>query len=204
MKDLNSIYDKVSVLTGTSGAGKSTAAKILEGLGVHIVSADFIAKNVVLPNSPGLEKLRSIFGDIILLEDRTLNRKKLHEILISDEQAKKEIESALHPLIQEQAKSKFQELVVNNHFPIIYDCPLFFEKNLKELGFKQSILIIAEEYLAIKRIITRDQITKEVAEMRINTQMPQSEKMKLADIVIENNGSISDLSAKLEKIFPKL
>jgi dephospho-CoA kinase len=200
----DSVYSKVTVLTGTSGAGKSTAANILEGLGAHIISADLLARQVVEFGSEGLNQLVLTFGESILLDDRCLDRKKLHLILVSDPHKREQIEKILHPLIKLKAKQDFSELIKKDLSPIIYDCPLYFEKELNKLEFKQSILVVADEEKVLERIIKRDNISKADAILRINSQMSQNEKIKLADIVIENNGSIDDLKTKLSKIYSDL
>ena len=189
-------YSQVYVLTGSTGSGKSTFANYLEDFGALIVSADTLAKEVVAPQSEGLNSLVKIFGDEILNSNQTLNRKLLHQKITQDKTFREKVEAVLHPLIHQRAKDIFLSLIEHKKSPIIYDCPLYFEKDLSKFGFKKSILLSSDEKLSLTRIMKRDNLSQKEAQERLNLQMANSEKEKLADIVIKNNGTLEELKEK--------
>ena len=194
-------YRYVHVITGSSGSGKSLASKYLEELGANIVSADYIAKKIVKKGENGFKKIISVFGEKFLKKDGSLNRALLHEELTKNKTFKKELESILHPIIAKEVKKEFVNLIKKNKFPIFYDCPLYFEKNLSRLGYKASILICASNETKIKRIQKRDKLTRELAIKRLKIQLPDSKKKKLADFVVYNNESKKEFRKKIKKLY---
>lgn len=203
-KDYNYPYSEVYVITGSSGSGKSLACHYLEGLGAHIVSADLLAKEAVKRGSFALEKLSKVLGSSILDANEELRRDKLHSLICNDQNIRETVEGILHPIIKDLAEKEFIKALEKGKGPIIYDCPLYFEKNLKSLGYKKSVLITSSEEVAVNRICKRDNISLDTAQSRLKMQMPQSEKIKLADIVIENNGTKKELEHKLSNLISNL
>ena len=197
-------YDSIYVITGSSGSGKSLACKYLDELGAHIVNADELARDIVKPNSPALNALVSKFGTSIIDNKGKLIRENLHKIIVSSEEAKKIVEEITHPRIRELAKQKFEQALKEKKPLIIYDCPLYFEKDLDKEGFNKSILITAPETLLVQRICKRDKISKEDAFKRLKMQLPQNEKISKADIVISNDGTKKEFKDKILKLFELL
>lgn len=207
-------------LTGSSGTGKSTASEIFRELGATVISADNLARQATAPGSPTLKRITEEFGENYVLADGTLNRRKLANTIFTDPDKKSLLESILHPKIAELAQEEFQQRYAPQlqktaethlppypvvHAPVVYDCPLLFESNVAgDTPFFKTILITADPTIALKRIMERDGISETEAESRIANQMPQHEKARLSDIVIDNSESIDVLRAKLNRTWRQI
>nr|WP_320025614.1 dephospho-CoA kinase [uncultured Acetobacterium sp.] len=189
---------KVIGLTGGIASGKSAVTNILKKrFNFVVIDADQLARQAVEVGSLGLQKIIDTFGEGILTEAGELNRFKLGEIIANDDQARKKLNAIVHPEVQ---KIYNQEISIyeNKGMPvIIYDCPLLFEANLQNT-VDQTILVVADKEIRIKRIMERDGLNREQAQKRIDMQMPDAEKIALADVIIENNGSLDDLLISLD------
>lgn len=172
-------------LTGGIGSGKSAASAIFEKLGIHVVDADVVAREVVEPGRPALATIAKQFGADILEESGNLNRTKLREIIFSDTNAKRWLEALLHPIIRSeiirqlaQAKSPYAILV----------SPLLFETDQHTLC-SRTLLIDAQEELQIERASKRDDSSIDGIKKIIAVQMPRDIKQKHANDIILNDGS---------------
>jgi len=191
-------------LTGGIACGKSNICQLFETLGAEVISLDELSRQVVTPNSAGLNQLIGHFGDGILNADKTLDRKALREILLTDKANQQLIEDILHPKILEIMQMEIENC---NKQIIIIEIPLLFEKNLAYL-FDRVIIIDCNEQNQLKRLIKRDNIDKNTAKELISVQTSHKNRLKLADLlpidVIENNSQISDLDQKVRGLYQKL
>jgi len=191
-------------LTGGIACGKSNVCQLLETLGAEVISLDELSRQVVTPNSAGLNQLIERFGDGILNADKTLDRKALRKILLTDKANQQLIEDILHPKILEIMQMEIENC---NKQIIIIEIPLLFEKNLAYL-FDRAIIIDCNEQNQLKRLIKRDNIDKNTAKELISVQTSHKNRLKLADQlpidVIENNSQISDLDQKVRGLYQKL
>jgi dephospho-CoA kinase len=205
LTDNFSIFSRVYGLTGSSGSGKSTAATILSSLGAKVISADDLSRQVTRPDGEAFSAIVSAFGEDILLPDGNLDRKKLHHEVFSNPEKLIRLESIIHPIVRQLSLRLAQQAISEKQFPVIYETPLMFEKNLdKEIPFKKIIYISTTEKNAVDRIQMRDGITAEEAKKRIQKQLPDSIKRKKAHILIENNGTVEDFKVKIEALFSEL
>ncbi len=182
--------DKIWGLTGGSGSGKSTAAKILKELGALVIDADITAREVVRPGMPAYCGIMENFGEEYFLENGELNRKKLGQSVFSDPDKLKLLNSITHPAITDCikkiiAENKDKKTVIDA--AVLLDC-----EGIKNLCGK-IVVVCAEPQIRINRIMTRDGLTYEAAQQRIKAQKPQEELVKFADIVWHNNGSEQEL-----------
>jgi dephospho-CoA kinase len=191
-------------LTGGIACGKSNVCQLLETLGAEVISLDELSRQVVTPNSAGLNQLIERFGDGILNADKTLDRKALRKILLTDKANQQLIEDILHPKILEIMQMEIENC---NKQIIIIEIPLLFEKNLAYL-FDRAIIVDCNEQNQLKRLIKRDNIDKNTAKELISVQTSHKNRLKLADQlpidVIENNSQISDLDQKVRGLYQKL
>ncbi len=188
-------------LTGGIACGKSTVAQMLVSRGAVLVDADLIAREVVLPGSPVLSQVASRFGQAVLLEDGSLHRKKLGEIIFGDEQAKKDLEAILHPPIREVMWERMNRY--DQEHPeglVVVDIPLMYESGLDD-RFKEIMVVYIPRELQVQRLILRDGITQEQAESRLKAQMPIEEKKQRADIVIDNSGTLEQTEAQINQFW---
>lgn len=189
-------------LTGSIASGKSTVAKMLKDYGLPIVDADVVARLVVEPGTPTLQKIVEVFGEDALLEDGAMNRQKIGSIIFHDEEKRKELNSIIHPAIRQEMLRQRDEYIENGEKTVIMDIPLLFESKLQHFVEKILVVYVSEE-TQLERLILRNQLTEEDAKARIASQLPFSEKIHGADAVINNNGTIEETAQQLEAILRK-
>ena len=191
-------------LTGGIASGKTLVSDLLEIYGCHIVDLDVIAREVVLPGTEGLKELIEIFGESILLTDGTLNRKHLRDELYKKGRNRAIIEQILHPKILQKMKTSMDEY---QEGVIVIVIPLLVEKNLWE-PFDRAIVVDCEIETQLSRLISRENIDKEKAEVMLMAQASREQRLQLNDYlptdVIENNSQISDLKEKVANLNQKL
>ena len=186
-------------LTGGIATGKSTASEYFEGRGIKVICADKIAREVV-EKKEILETLVSVFGREII-ENEKLDRKKLREIVFKDKLLVERLNNITHPAIIDRIKLEVENN--KNEKLIILDIPLLFEGNYEFL-VEKILLISCDLEVQIKRVQSRDRVSKENAKNIIKNQMPLAEKMEKADYIIENNGEQKEFLEKLEKFLEKM
>ena len=188
-------------LTGSIASGKSTIARMFSALGVHIIDTDVIARQVVAPGSSGLAKLTAEFGEQLLNDDGSLNRQLLGELIFADQGKRQRLNELLHPLIMLVAGEKMQKY--GRQYPdgmVMVDVPLLIEANLLS-WFDQIILVYVPVAVQLERLKARDRIDAETARLKMSSQMSPEEKLKYADFVIDNSGSLAASRTQVEKIF---
>jgi dephospho-CoA kinase len=191
-------------LTGGIASGKSTVCDIFRDLGAHIVDFDLLARSVVEPQKPAWKDIVAYFGEQVLRDDKSIDRKKLSDIVFRDIEKRKKLESFTHPRIHEEFLKHLREITSKHTRPIIIvDVPLLIEQNLQYL-FHKNILVYIPSDLQIRRLMERDGIDKEQAERIINAQLPMDEKKGYVDYLIQNDGSIESTRTQVEKIWMEL
>ncbi len=190
-------------LTGGIATGKSTAKKLIESLGFSVVDADQISHMLSLPEQEAYKKIVSHFGKTILNADLSLDRKKLGQIVFSDEKAKTVLENILHPLIQQEVIKQKQQLERKGEKLAFYDVPLLFEKNLQK-NFDATVLIWCDPKTQLERLMKRNSLTKEEALSRISNQIPLIQKVKWATHCVDNSGDMEDLENQIRRLIAAL
>lgn len=186
-------------LTGSIGTGKSTIAKRFKTLGIPVIDADIIAREVVEPNEAAYEKIVATFGREIVQSDKTIDRKALGEIVFTDETKRKQLNDIIHPAIRTEMLKQRDAYVAQGKPCIVLDIPLLYESGLTHFVEKVIVVLVSEEE-QLKRIMERDGCTEEEARKRMAAQIPVAEKAKRADAVIDNNGTIEASYAQLNQI----
>ena len=186
-------------LTGSIASGKSTVANMLRKKGYPIVDADVIAREVVEPGSPLLDKIQQTFGENMLREDGTLNREKLGAIVFGDEAKRKQLNELMHPAIRGQMVRQKEEYITEGYQTIIMDIPLLFESKLHDYVEKIIVVSVTKE-LQKQRLITRNDLTEVEADARIASQLDMCIKEQGADAVIHNNNTVEETEKQLELI----
>lgn len=176
-------------LTGGIGSGKSTAANFFNQLGIKIVDADSLARQVVEPGQPSLKKIAEHFGVDILQNDGSLNRTKLRDIVFSNGDEKRWLENLLHPLIYQLAK---QELHSATGDYVIYMSPLIFESQQKS-WCNRIVVVDIPESMQIARASLRDHASADNIRHIIATQLSRNERLALADDILDNSGTLDEL-----------
>lgn len=190
---------KIIGLTGGIASGKSTVSNMLKAKGFTIVDADIAARKVVEPGEPAYEQIIEAFGEGILLEDLTIDRKKLGALIFADEALRMKLNSIVHPAVRAWMTREKDRAIENGEKTVFLDIPLLFESRLTYM-IERTILVYVDEETQLKRLMARNGLSEKEAQMRIRAQMPLSEKKALADAVIDNNGSPEETKQQLEKI----
>jgi dephospho-CoA kinase len=194
---------KLVGLTGGIASGKSTVAKILQSLGAAIVNADDLAREVVEPGHEAWKEIVASFGAHILQSDQTLDRQKLRTLIFNQPEARKRLESIIHPRVRALAEERIRQYAAAGYPVVIYEVPLLFEGNLQE-WLRPVILVACDVKTQTARLQKRDHLTAADAEKHIAAQMSLKDKRRLADYVIENNGSLEDLERQTQQILEEL
>ena len=190
-------------LTGGIATGKSTADKFFEEKNNPIVDCDEIAHNIMNVNKPAWKDIKEVFGEKYLNEDQTINRKKLGKLVFNDPTKMKILNEITHPRIFQEMESQIAQYKSEGYSLIIVDAPVLFESH-SEKYYDKTLVISLPQDLQIKRLMARNNLTKEEALSRINSQMSLKEKEARATYVIENTGSVEDLYKKLNELLTKI
>lgn len=183
-------------LTGGIGSGKSLVAARFAELGITVVNADTVAREVVAKGEPALEKIRDHFGEEILLPTGELDRRQLRGIIFADPEQKKWLENLLHPIIRVRMVEQLQAAA--SPYAIL-ESPLLLETD-QHLLVEKIIVVDVDEATQIARASTRDGADVEQIKKIIASQMPRAEKLQKADFVIDNGGSVEATYRQVEGI----
>lgn len=183
-------------LTGGIASGKSTAAKFFGALGVPIIDTDQLARDVVEPGQPPLERLVERFGPSILTPDGHLDRPALRNIVFSDPRARADLEALTHPAIGAAVEQRSAEAGGVYQILVI---PLLVEKNLGA-QLDRVLVVDCDEALQIRRLQARDGSTPEQAQAILNAQASRTTRLKAAHDVITNEGDMSAVREQVEKL----
>ena len=179
-------------LTGPSGSGKSAVAACLREQGVFVIDCDLVAREVVLPQTPGLIALCATFGNEILQEDGSLNRKKLAEIAFSDPKLTQKLNETIHPFILK----RIAELMASaSAKTVCLDAPTLFQSGLDQ-KCDRIIGVLAPYQLRLERICARDGLSLSAAKSRLAAQLPDDYFREHCHKLIENHGSLDELRLK--------
>lgn len=186
-------------LTGSIASGKSTVAKMIKSYGLPIVDADVVARQVVEPGTPTLNKIAEAFGPEVIAHDGSMNRAKLGSIIFHNEEMRKTLNGIIHPAIREEMLRQRDEFMSFGEKNIFMDIPLLFESKLEH--FVEKIIVVSvNKEVQLQRLMERNGFSEEEANARIATQIPVKEKEQLADAVIHNNGTLEDTAIQLQTI----
>lgn len=193
----------VAGLTGGIGSGKSTVAAMFSELGVPVVDADRVARDVVEPGTDGLAAVVEAFGDGMLGKDGRLDRAKLGERVFDDEAARKRLEGILHPRIAAASMARFAQLAEEGHPYAIYEAALLVESGRHRM-MGALIVVAVDEATQVARVEARDALSAEAARKRIAAQLPLAEKVDVADYVIRNDGDRDETRAQVREVHASL
>ena len=186
-------------LTGGIGSGKSAASQWFETQGITVVDADVVAREVVEIGQPVLKKIHDSFGDWVLSPNGSLNRRALRENIFQNPSARHQLEQITHPAIRQSIVQQLQ----NATSPyVILVSPLLFETDQHQLT-DRTLLIDASEAIQIERASQRDGQTPERIQNIMANQLSRHDRLKQADDIVDNNGSLDDLYLKLEQLHQK-
>jgi dephospho-CoA kinase len=191
-------------LTGGIGSGKSLAASFFSELGGHIIDADQLSRELVLPGQSALNEIVSYFGESILDSTGYLDRKKLAKIVFENPDEKSILEGILHPKIFIREKEEFLKIIAEDSLAIvILDAALLIESGNYE-HVDKVIVVRSSKKAQIQRILSRNDFSINEIEARISNQMSLEEKIKYADFVLDNDMQPENLRQQVQELYPKL
>ncbi|PVD30234.1 hypothetical protein C0Q70_09496 [Pomacea canaliculata] len=190
-------------LTGGIATGKSTASNMFRRLGAYVIEADQVSRDVVKPGLPAWCKIREEFGGDVFLEDGQLNREEMGRIIFSDSTRRKQLNAITHPEIRKAILWQLLICFLKGYQFVILDIPLLFETRsmLSLLSF--IIVISCTERQQLQRLMARNGFSKEEAESRIKSQMPLTEKCRMANYVVDNSGTEEMTEKQIVDLFRK-
>lgn len=174
-------------LTGGIASGKSTVSLMLAKKGLPIVDADQVARQVVQPQSRGLQELRNEFGSDIILDDGQLDRQELGQIVFANPAKRRTLNQILQPKIRAEIHRQVQSYQRNGQQMIVLDLPLLFETGYAS-DCDRIVVVNVRPEVQLKRLMARNGYDRTEAVERIKSQMPLAAKVARADWVIDNNG----------------
>lgn len=185
-------------IVGNIASGKSTVENVLRKKGYKVFDSDIIAHEVLEDLS---EKILEAFKDYDISENGRISRQKLAALVFDDKNLKEKLENIVHPEIKDRLKKIFEENKLEKY--IFVSIPLLFEVGWRNL-FDKILFIYTEDKIRLNRLMQRNNFTKDEALARIKSQLPQEEKVKVSDFIINNNHSIDVLQKYIERFIIQL
>ncbi|MDL2237276.1 dephospho-CoA kinase [Christensenellaceae bacterium OttesenSCG-928-K19] len=177
--------NRIIGLMGNSGSGKSTVADYLKAKSAYIIDADEVSHRICEVGQPGLAAVKERFDPYFFNEDGSLNRRRMGRFVFANKAELRKLEDVLHPIILQEVKRELKE---HKESIVVIDCALLIKTNLYLLA-DEVWLVKAETDTKIERICGRDHIPYDQALNRLRNQMPDSEMLRYADVVLMNDGS---------------
>jgi len=191
-----SLLKRIIGLTGGIGTGKTTVSNYLaDTYQLPILDADSYARDAVQPGSPVLNRIITRYGSDVKLADRTLNRKRLGEIVFPNPKERQWLEQQIHPYVRDRIKSQLNTLESET---VVLVIPLLFEANMTDLVTEIWVVRCPQDQ-QIQRIQERDRLSLEQAQSRLNSQLPLAEKVARADVVLDNSSTRDSLLQQVDR-----
>jgi dephospho-CoA kinase len=194
---------KIIGICGKSGSGKSTVGGIINKKYSSYIDCDKVSRTVTQKDSPCLFELVSFFGDGILFEDGTLNRGALSSIVFGNDEKMKILNAVTHKYIIEEIDKMINEFSVSGEKFVFLDAPTLFESGLNK-RCDIILSVIANESMLVERIVGRDKKTVDEAKKRLSSQFDEKFYRENSDYIIENNGTLNELSNKTEQFLNEI
>jgi len=187
-------------LTGGIGCGKTEAAKYLASLGAMHLDADQVSRSLTAEGGEALPEVRRVFGDGVFTADGCFDRKAMAEIVFGDPAARRKLEGIIHPLVQRSLLRQMDEAAQQGVRVVILDVPLLFETGMDTLC-DESWTLYVDPQTQVERIMTRDSVTREHAQARIDSQMSTEERNARATRAIDTGRSIERSRSELGSLY---
>ena len=191
-------------LTGGIASGKSLVARVFKDLGAHVIDADRIVHELLAPGQQAWEEVLSYFGSAIQLPDKSIDRRKLGEIVFNDPDKRQWLNHCLHPRVFEVYTTQVKHIGARQpDAVVVLDAALLIETGY-DRKMDKVVVVYADEECQLRRLMERDRFSREQAMARIRSQMPLSEKRLRADYVIDNCGNREDTEQQAKQVFSRL
>jgi len=193
----------IAGLTGGIACGKTVVSHFFKELGAYVIDADSLGHDAIRKNGPAFENVLNTFGPCILSADGEIDRDRLADVVFNNSEKRRVLERLTHPAIISMLGERISAALNSGAKLVIVESAILFEKGFAQ-GFDTIIVVHSEAAIQKRRLVQRTGLTDEEAEMRIKSQMPLEEKMRLATHVIFNSGSLEETRLQVEKLFEHL
>lgn len=188
---------KILGLTGGIASGKSTVSEYIASYGVPIVDADLVARDVMKAGAPAVLEIRDQFGEEVLLENGEINREYLGSLVFNSFEKRKQLNAIVQGRIREALEKEIAKHLEEEPPLLVLDIPLLYEEGYED-EVDEVMVVYVEAEVQKERLLKRDEnLSEEDVVNRIYSQMPLIEKSKLADVVINNNGTVNETLSKV-------
>jgi dephospho-CoA kinase len=188
-------------LTGGIGSGKSTVSRLLAQHGAVVVDADAITREVQLPGTPVFLAMVERFGPGIVAEDGALDRQAVADIVFNDAAALADLGAIVHPAVGAEIARRLEELAGTDAV-VVLDIPLLVESGRDDLA--AVVVVDVDPEVAIRRLVAQRGMQEDDARARMANQASREERLAKADVVLDNSGSLEDLAAQVDELWPQL
>ena len=189
-------------LTGGIGSGKSTVSRLLASYGAFVVDADLIAREVVEPGTPGLAAVVKAFG-LDVAPGGVLDREALGKVVFGDDAKRKVLSGILHPLIGARSGELWAEAEASGAAVLVHDVPLLVENKLMEM-YDDVVVVDVDPEVQLRRLVELRGMTEQDAQQRIAAQTDRATRLAAATVVLDNNGTVAELTAQVERLWTRL
>jgi dephospho-CoA kinase len=189
-------------LTGGIGTGKSTVARMLEKRGAVVFDADVLARQAVAPGTPGFDQVVERFGPNVLAPGGGLDREALASIVFSDPAARRDLEGIVHPEVRRMFAEGCEEYRESDRV-VVFSAPLLVETGM-HTAFDLLIVVSAPVATQIERLMRGRGMAERNVQARIAAQLPLEAKAEVADILVDNEGTLEDLERRVELVWRDL
>ncbi|MEW5910475.1 MAG: dephospho-CoA kinase [Thermodesulfobacteriota bacterium] len=190
-------------ITGNAGSGKTRVCRYLRDLGESVIELDTLAREAVIPGRPAYLKILQVFGKDMAGSSGDLDRRKVRNMVIRDDSARKRLEQIIHPEITRLMMTEIKKAADSGKELVFIEVPLLFETGL-EKKFDVVLLVVSDPQIRIDRLVRRDAITSEEAALLIKTQLPDEMKKTASHFIIQNMGSEEDLLKETGRVYREL
>ena len=189
-------------LTGGIGSGKSTAARLLERRGALVIDADQLAREAVARGTPAFDRVVETFGEGIVGPDGELDRPALAAIVFSDPRRKAALEAIVHPEVARRFGERVDELRGTDRI-VVYVSPLLVELGLAP-AFDVVVVVTASPHLRVSRVASDRDLSPEDVRARMAAQATDEQRMEVADVLVDNDGSLAELEPQVDRLWSDL
>jgi dephospho-CoA kinase len=176
---------------------------MFENAGAPVICLDQLAHEVVEPGAPAIDDIRKAFGDRVIDEAGSLDRKAMASVVFNDDAKRKQLESIIHPRVREEKDRRVRELEKQGQLMVVVDVPLLYE-----VGWDKScdlvVVVYASRDVQEQRLIERDGLSEQEANLRLNAQMSIEEKKNRADFIVDNTGSLQETRDRFNDLMDHL
>jgi len=194
---------KKIAITGNIGSGKSSVAKVIASAGFSVIDTDQIAHELLETGTETWKQIVANFSEEILSSNDQIDRRRLAHLIFSDQEKQNQLESILHPAIKKNVATTCKSLQEAGKSFCFVEVPLLFETDWQD-DFDEVVVIICDENIALHRAMKRLHLTEAEAKKRLAQQMSQTEKIKLADFIIDNSGNPEETKIQIEQLLQRL